>query len=212
MEEKFYINDFESGKSKFKNITADTATIDQLVAKMVKLEETIELLKNDLKIVNNLKQELIRINSEKTVVKNKLYANEELVSVPIGTIVAFAGREIPEGWKVCDGNNAPNLDNKVIFGTTDKSRTREVETGRKSIVLTELNIPSHSHEYEKMKYNFYTRQAVTTSHAVGSDDRADFYNGSSENTSRLFTTRTGEGHAFDITPPNVKMLYIMKTV
>lgn len=97
MEEKFYINDFESGKSKFKNITADTATIDQLVAKMVKLEETIELLKNDLKIVNNLKLELIRINSEKTVVKNKLYANEELVSVPIGTIVAFAGREIPEG-------------------------------------------------------------------------------------------------------------------
>ncbi|WP_294298153.1 hypothetical protein [uncultured Chryseobacterium sp.] len=212
MDERFYLNNFESENSSFRNIKSNAGIFEQLMAKVVRLEETIELLKNELKIVDSLKKELIRINSEKTVVKNKLYANEELVSVPVGTIVAFAGREIPEGWKVCDGNNAPNLDDKVIFGTTNKNRNREVEAGRKSIVLTELNIPSHAHEYEKMKYDFYTRKAVTSSSTFGSDDKADFYSGSSENPSLIYTSRTGQGNAFDITPPNVKMLYIIKMV
>jgi microcystin-dependent protein len=210
--EKLYINDFESGNGSFKNMKSDTGTFEQLTAKVLKLEETVEMLRGELKIVDQLKKELIRISSERTVVKNKLYANEELVSVPVGTIVAFAGREIPEGWKVCDGNSSPNLDDKVIFGTTNKNRNWEVETGRKSVVLNEPNIPSHAHEYERVKYTFNTRQAVVNSTLFSSGDKADFYNGSSENTSRLFTTRTGEGHAFDITPPNVKMLYIIKMV
>lgn len=209
--EKLYVNDFESGSGSFKNIQSDAGTFEQLTAKVLKLEETIEMLKGELKIVDQLKKELIRINSEKTVVKNKLYANEELVSVPVGTIVAFAGGQIPEGWKVCDGNKSPNLDDKVIFGTTNKNRNLEVETGRKSVILNEPNIPSHAHEYEKIKYTFNTGRAVTKS-GTFNDDRGDFYNGNSENTSLIYTSRTGQGHSFDITPPNVKMLYIIKMV
>ena len=210
--EKLYINDPGSGNISFKNVKSDAGTFEELTAKVLKLEETIEMMKSELKIVDHLNKELIRINSEKTVVNNKLYANKELVSVPIGTIVAFAEKEIPEGWKVCDGNGVPNLDDKVIFGTTNKNRNREVEAGSKSVLLSEPNLPSHAHEYERMKYTFNTGRAVTKSSTFGSDDKGDFYNGSSENTNLLFTTRTGGGRAFDITPPNVKLLYIIKMV
>lgn len=211
MEEKLYLNDFESGKSNFKNITSTDGTIDHLVSKVLKLEETIELLKSELKVVSNLKKELIKINSEKTEVKNKLYANEELVSVPIGTIVAFAGKEIPEGWKLCDGTNGPNLDDKVIFGTTNKTRNKEVEAGFKNIVLNEAHLPAHVHVYDRITYSFFNKQAVISS-GTFSDSRADFYYDNRENLSKSSTSPAGRGSSINITPPNVKMLYMIKTV
>lgn len=48
--------------------------------------------------------------------------------LPIGTIIAFHGEEIPEGWAICDGKNGtPNLIGKFITGGESEEEGEQIE-------------------------------------------------------------------------------------
>lgn len=58
-------------------------------------------------------------------------------ALPVGTIVAYHGSTIPQGWALCDGKNGtPNLIGKFI-----KAGSIEDTGGRNEIALTPKNIP-----------------------------------------------------------------------
>ncbi|WP_294266665.1 hypothetical protein [uncultured Chryseobacterium sp.] len=178
MSEKLNINDFksdrgdisrlESNEGNIKRLESDGGNINILTVELLKLKKQIELLSNELKIVKD-GRELIRITAEKTEIKNRLYANNEYVSVPIGTVVAFAGKEIPWGWELCDGSEIdwrnsdairiigrrkPNLINKFIRGTNSDAVR---EGGSDEMRLTAENLPWHNHAYYETRFNVGTK-------------------------------------------------------
>lgn len=58
--------------------------------------------------------------------------------IPKGTIVAYHGEDIPEGWALCDGTNGtPDLIGKFI-----KAGSSEKEGGQDEVLLQSNNIPS----------------------------------------------------------------------
>ncbi|MBF7997515.1 tail fiber protein [Rahnella laticis] len=91
--------------------------------------------------------------------------------LPIGTIIMFSGKHIPDGWLLCDGNNnTPNLINKFILGgvfedlnaqggpamTGDNNLRSSLRDTSQTVIkaqgkvgehaLTLEEIPSHSHQ------------------------------------------------------------------
>lgn len=81
--------------------------------------------------------------------------------IPIGTIVAWNGTEIPDGWAICDGtNNTPNLIGKFIKAGTTPGQ----EGGSQEITLTVDNLPPHTHTIETSELT--TSEAGTHSHSL----------------------------------------------
>ncbi|WP_435525609.1 hypothetical protein [Chryseobacterium indoltheticum] len=79
---------------KIDKLTSQNVTINTLTADFIKLKNQIELLSEELKVFKGSK-ELVKITSDKTEIKNDLYVKNELVSLPIGTVIAFAGKNVP---------------------------------------------------------------------------------------------------------------------
>ncbi|WP_027388620.1 tail fiber protein [Chryseobacterium gregarium] len=243
MSEKLNIKDFrsdhadinllESKKGVINNLTSDRiesneGTVNTLTVEFLKLKKQIEMLSNELKIIID-NRELINIKWDKTEVKNSLYANNEWVSVPIGTIVAFGGQWIPEGWELCDGGRIddwypeakrivggrkPNLINKFIRGNDSFSVE---EKGSDSVQLAAENLPWHTHVYYEPRIVASTKlgtkgmdnnDRLYNSHITEYDKRLtnnniDLQDGN-YNPSRL------EGRSFSIVPAHVTLRYIIK--
>jgi|GEM_PF-2433481 len=67
--------------------------------------------------------------------------------VPAGGIIIWSGstNDIPQGWKLCDGNNGtPNLTNRFIVGAGGSYKPKDVG-GQDTYSLTEDQLPAHSH-------------------------------------------------------------------
>lgn len=65
--------------------------------------------------------------------------------VPTGGIIMWSGRDIPEGWALCDGTNkTPDLRNRFVIGAGDEYNPHQ-KGGEKNVTLTEENLPSHTH-------------------------------------------------------------------
>ncbi len=86
-------------------------------------------------------------------------------TVPVGAIMMWAGavNEIPEGWKLCDGDNGtPDLRSKFIVGyNANENDYNEIGKtgGEKSVTLTEAQMPKHKH-------NVSATHSVNHSHSV----------------------------------------------
>jgi len=71
--------------------------------------------------------------------------------IPTGTIIAFYGNTVPDGWALCDGslydgiNSTPDLRNKFILGA-GSGATYNSSGGNSAYTLTTANLPSHTHD------------------------------------------------------------------
>ena len=66
-----------------------------------------------------------------------------------GQVVWYYGniKKIPKGWALCDGNNdTPDLRDKFVVGTSDTIKMGE-PGGKEKVVLTEDDLPNHSHRF-----------------------------------------------------------------
>ncbi|WPO83780.1 tail fiber protein [Chryseobacterium sp. JJR-5R] len=228
MSEKLNVNDFKSDHGEINRLELNEGTANLLTVEFLRLKSQIEMLANELKIIKS-NRELININLDKTEVKNSLYANNEWISVPIGTIVAFGGQWIPDGWELCDGGwindrypdakriiggRKPNLINRFIRGTDSFSVQ---ERGSDNIQLIAENLPFHNHVYYEPRivprtkwgtYGANNNDALYNSHIIEYDKRVTHNNIDPKdpyyNPSRL------EGRSFSIVPAHVTLRYIIK--
>lgn len=72
---------------------------------------------------------------------------ETTILIPPGVIVMWSGKNVPDGWALCDGsNNTPNLIDKFVKGgkLLESPYTSE-KGGNKTFMLTINQMPSHSH-------------------------------------------------------------------
>lgn len=120
--------------------------------------------------------------------------------VPYGTIIAFHGENIPDGWVLCNGqNNTPDLRNKFIYGQ-DKERTssNNLQSGEANVTLTEDTIPAHKHFLR----NVYKKKNSN----ISSEDSEQRTNFRGHNT----TNNTGGGNSHNNLHPYTKIRFIMK--
>lgn len=237
MSEKLNIHEFEASQAKVEKLNVNTlesqnAVINALTADMIKLKSQIELLNDKLTIVKG-SNEIMKISSEKTEIENNLYVKNELVSLPIGTVIAFAGKIIPDGWLICDGGSTnehpklrkiigdyvPDLTNRFIMGLSIKDNLnlewKDRYAGSFSVQLREENLPPHTHifsyntEYYQYKFSRYDKDS-------GFGKTTTTLDGYSEmNIRNSYSEKTAHNDNFkslpiDITPPHFKLLYIIK--
>lgn len=79
--------------------------------------------------------------------------------LPVGTIIAFAGNIVPQGWTICDGRahnstallsllgstNAPDLTDRFLLGTKPTNGDVRSAAGSSTITLSIANLPPHNH-------------------------------------------------------------------
>lgn len=115
--------------------------------------------------------------------------------MPIGSIIAWHGTEIPEGWSICDGSNStPNLIGKFIkAGVSEETNETDLDENNQ-LQLEEKHLPKHSHPHKKHKHtisgtgtdsvshNTYSAYA-TSAGAVGEDGSVSVLGGISKGSS-----------------------------
>lgn len=97
---------------------AGTAVFSQdIPTRVAALEQTTD----------GFQKELAAMRAELTTLKNTLNTlaqeNETLKEevVPVGTIQAYGGDKVPEGWKLCDGTELNQSDYPLLFGAIGKA-------------------------------------------------------------------------------------------
>lgn len=206
-------------------------------------------------VTNRDKAILSAINTEVTNRNEAIKTEIQKISAFVrGMIMMWSGHydEIPEGWALCDSlNGTPDLRNKFILGATRDILINGVyqkayyntdepllykpgeEGGEKNVVLTEDNLPAHSHTvstktggdgaHTHYVYTQYYRNAgdkgdnvpcagigsKTTSGPDG-NNRIGFTQTSGEHSHSISCGNTGKGKSFDIMPPFYALCFIMK--
>lgn len=228
MSETLNINDFEANQGKIDKLTSKTATINTLdsqnvtintlTADFIKLKNQIELLSEELKIIKGSK-ELVKITSDKTEIKNDLYVKNELVSLPVGVIVAFFGDKLPDGWAFCDGKNGtPDLRGSFIQGKQEISQKDSQVYKSTPITLNEKNIPR---VWSTVTTNFYKAEAGTGGNnfdflgTKSTSRNQNIHRDNSWCTEENISSNFAIGHdtpsSIDIpNPQHLKLAYIMK--
>ncbi|HCR77987.1 MAG TPA: hypothetical protein DIW37_16590 [Chryseobacterium sp.] len=229
MAENLNIKDFKANEADIEKLTSGKATINALdsqntvistlTADLIKLKNQIELLNEELKIMKGSK-ELVKITSGRTDVNNSLYTNNELVSLPVGAIVAFYGTTLPEGWAFCDGfNNTPDLRGSFILGNSGIGhKNSQVYNRSNTITLSEKNIPrvwsTVTTKYYKVEagtggnnFDFLGTKATSRNQTI--------YRENSWCTDENIATEFAIGHETPTpvevpNPQHVKLAYIMK--
>ncbi|MGO4710377.1 tail fiber protein [Chryseobacterium sp. 2TAF14] len=228
MSEILNVNEFEANQGKIDKLNSGSATINTLDSKnstigtltadFIKLKNQIEILSEELKILKGAK-ELVKITANRTDVNNALYANNELVSLPVGAIVAFYGDKVPEGWAFCDGQNGtPDLRSSFIQGRQDLNQKNGQVYKSNTITLNERNIPR---VWSTVTMSFYKAEAGTNGNnfdflgtrATSRNQNIKRDNGwcSDENISASFAIGHDSPTPIEVpNPQHVKLAYIMK--
>ena len=64
-------------------------------------------------------------------------------SVPIGTVMAFAGKAIPVGWLLCDGQPLRKADYPELFAAVDTSYGSGLQPDGSKVPGTDFNLPDY---------------------------------------------------------------------
>ena len=68
--------------------------------------------------------------------------------LPKGTILVWFNELVPDGWRICDGQQGtPDLRNRFPFGIGGSIKLGNMG-GEKQVKLEQKHLPSHNHSYE----------------------------------------------------------------
>ena len=128
-------------------------------------------------------------------------------TIPVGGIIMWSGRTVPDGWALCDGKNGtPNLLNRFVFGSTTAECGRT--GGNSSITLTTAQLPSHRHEYfGDDQLGGRDWETTQVSRRINNYDAESKLKGASN---VYKSGATGEGKPVDILPPYYQLAFIMR--
>lgn len=241
MSEQPNVNDFEENQGSIDKLKSKDATIDKLksdsievkslTAEFLKLKNQIELLNTELKVVKDSKQ-LLKFSSNRTDIDTPLYNNNVLVSVPIGSIIAFGGKIIPDGWLICDGRRIdyseyenlhkiigdyiPDMNNRFIMGISDDENLNATWKnrygGKSNIRINVQNLPPHSHDLN-LSFSIRELNYKSASDGMTGSGASKITN---ETTQSIKMSSTGskedtfKSDPIDIIPPYFKLIYIIK--
>lgn len=139
--------------------------------------------------------------------------------VPVGTIIAYASTDEPDGWLLCNGqaissndypelqkligNTVPDLRNRFIVGAGSTYSVGNTG-GSDTITLTTEQIPAHKH-YGMGEYNSkWTYGTSGSNNQMGSNGGVDYDN-------YIYgTTDTGGGQSHENRPPYYALTYLIK--
>lgn len=119
--------------------------------------------------------------------------------IPNGIITMWSGdiTNVPDGWTLCDGTDGtPDLRNRFIAGAGDEYTVGQTG-GEREHQLTENEMPSHSHQYQKASN-------TVEPDTYGSVDVFE------PSTTDAQTTDTGGDQPHENRPRFYAMAYIMK--
>ncbi|GEM_PF-2727067 len=139
---------------------------------------------------------------------------EKALSCPVGSIVAFYTRDIPENWLLCDGQrvdaklypelynllqhrNVPDLRNRFLVGAGDNYPLGSTG-GQESVTLQTSQIPAHTHHIKGIQSNYEPFKEIDLGwtqreemHGVYGTDRTVYYYGKdSARSTTFFNTKT----------------------
>lgn len=137
-------------------------------------------------------------------------------TIPVGGIIMWSGRNLPDGWALCNGTTVngiqtPNLVNRFIKGGW-VSESGQMG-GRSSVSLSIANLPAHAHHYagdDKLEGidSECTEKVRATNINRHYDAQSDSH---SKFESKVYkTSSVGSNAAFDITPPYYQLAFIMR--
>ena len=170
-------------------------------------------------------------NTPLSTTLNNLIKQELNNSIPSLTVVSYYGNIAPTGWQLCDGKNlkdtngrvvydndgnlinTPNLQGRVIVGTTVNTNTPLADqngaslktynlgnfSGEEKHILTTSEMPSHNHNMYDWTY--------TDGHKWGGGLRAG---NAGENNGLSTNALQGENKPHNIMQPYYTLTYIIK--
>jgi len=160
-------------------------------------------------------------------VENKI--NIYVDNLPKNSIIMWWGKEaeIPDGWKLCDGIDTPDLRDRFIVGAGSEYEKGETG-GQCKVELLEEQMPKHTHtisgsinkggEHDHYWKGYYDRawaldgQHVRSREQVSGDTKDKITNndGSHSHEFSLKNDSVGKGEAHENRPPYCAVYFIMK--
>lgn len=177
----------------------------------------------DLRLLTCGGPSLLAVDSVGTLTSNSsLIASLMEVFLPSGVVVAYNSTTAPFGWALCDGTNGtPDLRGRFILGSGSGSglttRTQGATGGAESVVLTEAQMPSHTHTANTSGAHTHTTQLRAMGNqywgsGTGNTLWGDLanYTTSSSGSHTHSLTDTGGDQSHENMPPFCVLTYIMK--
>ncbi len=137
-------------------------------------------------------------------------------TVPVGTILLWSGaaNAIPDGWKLCNGQNGtPDLRDRFVVGA-GSSYNVGATGGLSTFSLTTDHLPPHSHLYAGDDHLDYVRAGNTGYSAANNIvETTGGYDASSSDSgnARIYrTSSVGSGASIENRPPYYALCYIMR--
>ncbi len=154
-----------------------------------------------------------QLHVTETIQAKKIVADGAVVT---GMILMWSGStiDIPEGWKLCDGNNGtPDLRNRFLVGAGDDYAVNK-KGGQNQVTLTVGELPKHSHNVDDKGHSHALK--VQKGRSDNANDRdvmvpaSDDVYPTNHVTSNFTILQTGDGKPFDIRPLYYALCFIMK--
>ncbi len=146
-----------------------------------------------------------RSNISISKLKTKTLTASSANFLPKGLIIMWYGTTIPEGWALCDGTrDNPNFTDLFVKGEAGIEKAGN-KGGSNTHKLTISQMPNHTH-YRTTICN----PSGMKVHASRQDDKTGNERMTAELRRGDLTDKVGLGEPFDITPPYVKLAYIVK--
>ena len=137
------------------------------------------------------------------------------MQLPIGSIILWADGTIPDGWKLCDGDNdTPDMRSRFARGATDSDDLLD-SGGAETHTHTNPNtgaIGNHTHTASNST-------GANTSRAKSPEDGSSHPASGAHTHAISVTTGSDGGHSHTVgdtvaannMPPHIKLYYIMRT-